>query len=199
MTISTIAGTIATALGVAFIWPQVFRVYAKRSVEGVSATAQLIGLSGTLMWFTYGVSVDSVPMMLSNANIETAIVALVVMLVRKGVLEPWKPVVVFAATVVFCAFFFTYSPTVIGVAGVVIGTPAIIPQVWRAIRSTHLYGVSVSSYSLLAAMGTGWFVYGLSIGDPVVSYPNLVLIPIASYIAARAYGSRGALERMVTA
>ena len=199
MTISTIAGTIATALGVAFIWPQVFRVYAKRSVEGVSATAQLIGLSGTLMWFTYGVSVDSVPMMLANANIETAIVALVVMLVRKGVLEPWKPVVVFAATVVFCAFFFTYSPTVIGVAGVVIGTPAIIPQVWRAIRSTHLYGVSVSSYSLLAAMGTGWFVYGLSIGDPVVSYPNLVLIPSASYIAARAYGSRRALERMVTA
>lgn len=199
MTLSTIAGTIATALGVAFIWPQVIRVYAKRSVEGVSATSQLIGLAGTLMWFTYGITIDSIPMVLSNTNIELAIIALIVMLVRKGALAPWKPIVVFGATGVFCATFVSSSPTVIGVAGVVIGTPAIVPQVWRAIRSTSLFGVSVSSYALLATMGTGWFVYGLSIGDPVVSYPNLVLVPSASYIAWRAYSSRATTETAIAA
>ena len=189
MTLSNIAGPIATLLGVAFIWPQVFRVYSKRSVEGVSPTSHLIGLSGTLMWLTYGVSIGSIPMMISNVNIELAILSLVVMLVRKRALPLWQPVGVFVVTTVFCAVFAVVAPAVIGVAGVIIGTPAIIPQVWRALRTPRLFGVSVSSNALLAAMGSGWFVYGLSIGDPVVSYPNLILIPSASYIAWRAWSS----------
>jgi len=189
MNVSDIAGSVATMLGVAFIWPQVFRVYSKRSVEGVSPTSHLIGLSGTLMWLTYGVSIGSIPMMISNVNIELAILSLVVMLVRKRALPLWQPVGVFVVTTVFCAVFAVVAPAVIGVAGVIIGTPAIIPQVWRALRTPRLFGVSVSSNALLAAMGSGWFVYGLSIGDPVVSYPNLILIPSASYIAWRAWSS----------
>jgi len=187
--VSDIAGSVATMLGVTFIWPQVFRVYSKRSVEGVSPTSHLIGLSGTLMWLTYGVSIGSIPMMISNVNIELAILSLVVMLVRKRALPLWQPVGVFVVTTVFCAVFAVVAPAVIGVAGVIIGTPAIIPQVWRALRTPRLFGVSVSSNALLAAMGSGWFVYGLSIGDPVVSYPNLILIPSASYIAWRAWSS----------
>lgn len=199
MSLSTVAGSIATASGFAFIWPQVIRVYAKRSVVGVSPTAQLIGLSGTLMWFTYGIGTGSVPMAMSNASIELAIIALVVMLVRKGAIAPWKPLIVFAATAVFCAAFVAISPVVIGIAGVAIGTPSILPQVWRAVRSTDLYGVSATSYLLLATMGSGWFVYGLSIGDPVVSYPNLVLVPSASFIAWRAYSSRRVAEPAIAA
>jgi len=194
MNVSDIAGSVATMLGVAFIWPQVFRVYSKRSVEGVSPTSHLIGLSGTLMWLTYGVSIGSIPMMISNVNIELAILSLVVMLVRKRALPLWQPVGVFVVTTVFCAVFAVVAPAVIGVAGVIIGTPAIIPQVWRALRTPRLFGVSVSSNALLAAMGSGWFVYGLSIGDPVVSYPNLILIPSASYIAWRAWSSHHARD-----
>jgi uncharacterized protein with PQ loop repeat len=192
MTVSTVAGFIATVLGVAFIWPQVIRVYAKNSVEGVSATSQLIGLSGTLMWFSYGVATGSTPIIISNINIEIAVIALIVMLIRKGSLPLWKALIVFAATAVFCVAGALVSASIIGIAGVIIGTPAIFPQVWRALRTPRLYGVSVSSYSLLAAMGSGWFAYGLSIGDPVVSYPNLILIPCASYIAWRAWVSRRA-------
>lgn len=192
MTLSNIAGSIATLLGVAFIWPQVIRVYARRSVEGIAPSAHLIGMIGTPMWFTYALTTDSLPMTLSNLNIEIAIVALMVMLVRKKVIPLWKPVVASVATAVFCVTFAFVSPTVVGLAGVVIGTPAIIPQVWRAIRTQHLHGVSVMSNVLLATMGAGWFVYGLSIGDPVVSYPNLVLVPSASFIAWRAWRSRHA-------
>lgn len=83
MTFSGVVGTIASMLGVAFIWPQVVRVYSKQSVEGVSGTSHLIGLTGTLMWLTYGITTDRVPMIVSNLNIEIAIIALMVMLVRK--------------------------------------------------------------------------------------------------------------------
>ena len=192
MTFSGVVGTIGSMLGVAFIWPQVYRVYAKQSVEGVSGTSQLIGLTGTLMWLTYGITTDRLPMIVSNANIEVAIIALMVMLVRKKSLPLWQPVLAFAASAVFCAVFAFVSSAVIGVTGVIIGTPAIIPQVWRAIRTKHLFGVSVSTNVLLAAMGTSWFLYGLAIDDPVVSYPNLVLIPSASFIAWRAWSSHRA-------
>ncbi|NDH45106.1 MAG: hypothetical protein EBY04_01845, partial [Actinobacteria bacterium] len=103
--------------------------------------------------------------------------------------------VVFTATAIFCAVFAQISSTTVGVAGVIVGTPAIIPQVWRALRTKHLFGVSVTSNVLLASMGAGWFTYGLSIGDPVVSYPNLVLIPSASYIAWKAWRSHHVPQR----
>ena len=192
MTFSGVVGTIGSMLGVAFIWPQVYRVYSKQSVEGVSGTSQLIGLTGTLMWLTYGITTDRLPMIVSNANIEVAIIALMVMLVRKKSLPLWQPVLAFAASAVFCAVFAFVSSAVICVTGVIIGTPAIIPQVWRAIRTKHLFGVSVSTNVLLAAMGTSWFLYGLAIDDPVVSYPHIVLIPSASFVAWRAWSSHRA-------
>ena len=192
MTFSGVVGTIASMLGVAFIWPQVVRVYSKQSVQGVSGTSHLIGLTGTLMWLTYGITTDRVPMIVSNLNIEIAIIALMVMLVRKKALPLWQPVLAFAASAVFCIVFAFVSSTVIGVTGVIIGTPAIIPQVWRAFRTKHLFGVSVSTNVLLTSMGIGWFLYGLAIDDPVVSYPNLVLIPSASFIAWRAWSSHRA-------
>jgi len=196
VTFSGVIGTIASMLGVAFIWPQVIRVYSKQSVEGVSGTSHLIGLTGTLMWLTYGITTDRVPMIVSNLNIEIAIIALMVMLVRKKALPLWQPVLAFTASAAFCIVFAFVSSTVIGVTGVIIGTPAIIPQVWRAIRTKYLFGVSVSSNVLLASMGTSWFLYGLAIDDPVVSYPNLVLIPSASFIAWRAWSShRASLSR----
>lgn len=192
MTLSDVAGAIAMALGVAFIWPQVIRAYIRRSVEGVAATSHLIGMIGTPMWFTYGVTTRSLPMILSNFNIQVAISALMFMLVRKKAIPAWKPVTATLATAAFCATIAPISPTIIAIAGIVIGTPAIVPQVWRAFHTEHLHGVSISSNVLLASMGGGWFVYGLSVGDPAVSYPNLVLVPCASYIAWRAWRSRHA-------
>lgn len=167
-------------------------MYSKQSVEGVSGTSNLIGLTGTLMWLTYGITTDRVPMIVSNLNIEIAIIAVTVMLVRKKSLQLWQPVLVFALSATFCVVFAFVSPTVIGVTGVIIDTPAIFPQVWRAFRTKHLFGVSVSTNVLLASMGTSWFLYGLAIDDPVVSYPNLALIPSASFIAWRAWSSHRA-------
>ncbi|MFZ9912931.1 MAG: PQ-loop domain-containing transporter [Ilumatobacteraceae bacterium] len=189
MTLANLSGAMAAVLGVVFIWPQVIRVYVRRSVEGVSGLSHLIGLAGTLMWFTYAVSIDSVPMIVSNLNIEIAIVALMVMLVRQRALPLWMPLAVFAATAVFCATFYVVSPAVVGVAGVVIGTPAIIPQAWRALKAERLYGVSAPSYLLLALMGSGWFLHGYFIDDFVVGYPNLILIPCALLIAWKSWMS----------
>ena len=190
MTLANLSGSIAALLGVVFIWPQVIRVYAKQSVEGVSGLSHLIGLSGTLMWFTYAISTESLPMLISNANIEIAVIALMVMLVRKRALPLWLPVTVFSVTVAYCVVLNLVAPSAVGITGVLIGTPAILPQVWRAIRTEYLLGISASSYLLLATMSLGWFTHGILIDDAIVSYPNFLLAPSALFIAWKAWSSQ---------
>ncbi len=190
VTLANLSGSIAALLGVVFIWPQVIRVYAKQSVEGVSGLSHLIGLSGTLMWFTYAISTQSLPMLISNANIEIAIIALIVMLVRKRALPLWLPITVFSSTAAYCIVLSAVAPSVVGITSVLIGTPAILPQLWRAIRTEHLIGVSPSSYLLLASMSLGWFTHGILIDDAIVSYPNLLLAPSALFIAWKAWSSQ---------
>ena len=190
MTLANLSGSIAALLGVVFIWPQVIRVYAKQSVEGVSGLSHLIGLSGTLMWFTYAISTESLPMLISNANIEIAVIALMVMLVRKRALPLWLPVTVFAVTAAYCVVLHVVAPSAVGITGVLIGTPAILPQLWRAIRTEYLLGVSPSSYLLLASMSLGWFTHGMLIDDAIVSYPNFLLAPSALFIAWKAWSSQ---------
>ncbi len=172
-----------------FIWPQVIRVYARQSVEGVSSAAQLISLAGTMMWLAYGFVVDSVPMVVANTNIQVALIAIAVMMVRKSAMSLWKPVFVVVASIAYCLVLGQVAPSVVGLTGVIIGTPSILPQVWRAIRTERLYGVSASTNLLLVSMGCAWCIHGLLINDPVVAYPNLILIPSASYIAWRAWQS----------
>ena len=190
MTLANLSGSIAALLGVVFIWPQVIRVYAKQSVEGVSGLSHLIGLSGTLMWFTYAISTESLPMLISNANIEIAVIALMVMLVRKRALPLWLPVTVFSVTVAYCVVLNLVTPSAVGITGVLIGTPAILPQVWRAVRTEYLIGISASSYLLLATMSLGWFTHGMLIDDAIVSYPNFLLAPSALFIAWKAWSSQ---------
>jgi MtN3 and saliva related transmembrane protein len=189
VTAADISGFAAAGLGTVFIWPQVIRVYARKSVEGVSSAAQLISLAGTMMWLAYGFVVDSVPMVVANTNIEVALIAIAAMMVRKGAMSLWKPVFVVVASIAYCLVIGRIAPTFVGLTGVIIGTPSILPQVWRAIRTERLYGVSASTYLLLVSMGCAWGLHGYLIDDPVVAYPNLILMPSASYVAWRAWQS----------
>ena len=95
----------------------------------------------------------------------------------------------FSVTVVYCVALNAVAPSAVGITGVLIGTPAILPQVWRAIRTEYLLGVSPSSYLLLASMSLGWFTHGILIDDAILSYPNLLLAPSALFIAWKAWSS----------
>lgn len=185
-----LSGSIAALLGVLYIWPQVIKVYTKKSVEGISGLSHLIGLSGIQMWFTYSINLQSLPMMVSNANNEVAVIVLMVMLVRKRALPLWLPVTVFVGSVAYCVVLNAVAPSAVGITGVLIGTPAIVPQVWRAIRTEYLLGISASSYLLLAMMGLGWLTHGVLIGDAIVAAPNFLLVPSALFIAHKAWSSQ---------
>jgi hypothetical protein len=50
----------------------------------------------------------------------------------------------------------------------------------------------------LTLMGLGWFTHGFAIGDPVVSYPNLILMPCSMTVAWKAWISHRITVREAT-
>ena len=50
-----------------------------------------------------------------------------------------------------------------------------------------LHGVSVPMYALLCATTISWATYGVLVGDPLVVVTNLLVLPCAAVVTARAY------------
>jgi uncharacterized protein with PQ loop repeat len=187
--LADVLGTVATALSIVFIWPQVFRVYAKRSTEGVSAMGQLQSLFASSLWFAYGNMLDRWPQIISSFNIGAANLLILLLQWRyrdiKGrVLWP-----AFAVSVVLAVWWSRISVDLVGAVAMIIGGPSIIPQTWRVWKSEHLYGVSVSTYLLLTGMASAWLSYGIVVNDWYTAGPNVIGVPCAAYITWRAWRS----------
>jgi uncharacterized protein with PQ loop repeat len=158
-------GAIAVFLSVAFIWPQVIRVFVKRSTEGLVPLSFLQGCCGSTLWTIYGIQKPNLQVALSNSLVVVAIIFTLGIFVSR------------------------YSLTLMGWFTVAVGTPAIIPQVVRVYQTERLYGVSSSMYGLLVVCCLTWFGYGALIGDWFVAIPNIVGATGGLYIWIRAVKS----------
>jgi uncharacterized protein with PQ loop repeat len=81
------------------------------------------------------------------------------------------------------------SRDVLGAIAVAVGATGIVPQVIRAAKSSHLVGISVVTFIMVATMSASWGIYGVMINDPYVALPNVVIVPSALFIALRAIQS----------
>ena len=198
MTLESISGLIATACGMAFIWPQVFRIYRRRSVEGLSATTVLIGLINPVLWTAFGYSTGRSLAVFANTNVGIAFILIAVRMAQMKAVNPFVAAAMFVSTVVYCLVMNQISPYVVGVTGLVVSTPMFVPQLWKAIRTRHLYGVSVWSNLLFSVQCCFWVVYGIEVEEWLYIYPNAILLPCGVIIAWRVIRSRrlsaGAVE-----
>ena len=179
-------GFFATFLSVAFIWPQVFRVFAKNSTEGISPPSFLQGCCGSTMWTIYGLNKPETQVAVSNVAVVVAILLILFVCVKHQRVVWWIPVGALVIVSIFGLVIVNYSITLMGWCTVAIGTPAIIPQVVRVYRTDHLYGVSAPMYALLFVCCATWFTYGALIDDWFVALPNIVGMLGAVYIWIRA-------------
>ena len=189
MSFTTVVGFIAPLLSVAFIWPQVVRVFVKDSTEGLSPTSFLQGCTGSAMWTIYGIYKPNTQVAFANFSIVLAIVLILLVCVRHKKINWWLPVLVLSIVSIAGLVVANYSMTMMGWFTVAIGTPAIIPQVVRVYRTERLYGVSATTHGLLFACCITWFTYGALIDDWFVALPNLVGISGSFYIWMRALNS----------
>jgi len=81
------------------------------------------------------------------------------------------------------------SQDVLGAIAVAVGATGIVPQVIRAAKSSHLVGISVVTFIMVATMSASWGIYGVMINDLYVALPNVVIVPSALFIALRAIQS----------
>jgi len=189
VTLADVLGAVATVLSVVFILPQVFRVYAKRSTEGVSAMGQLQNLFASSLWCAYGIMLDRWPQIISSLSIGTANLLILLLQWRYRDIKGRTLWPVFTLSVVLAVWWSQVSVNLIGAVAMVAGGQSIIPQAWRVWKSEHLYGVSVSTYLLLTAMASSWLVYGIVVGDWFIAGPNVIGVPCAAYITWRAWRS----------
>ena len=174
------------SLSFVFTLPQAWRVVRRNTVEGISVLGQLQGFSGATMWVVYG-TVASTPLVVAgNGMVVVGVGTVVIQMVRLAVIPARLPAVLFIGVFAFAVTTSAVSLTTLGAVAAVVGSTGIIPQVYRAAKTPHLKGVSVSTNALLAVMAVSWGLYGLMIDDLLVASQNVILAPAAAYIAMRA-------------
>jgi uncharacterized protein with PQ loop repeat len=197
VTLGAVAGVVSTLLGIAFVWPQVFRVHRERSVEGLSLSTNLANVSGAILWTVFGLASGRTIAFVANVSVGIGLVMITAMFVRQRVVTMAKTMIVIVGTMATCGLLLAFSTRAIGVIGLVVSSLAILPQLWRALTSVQLHGVSVSANLLLCATAIGWFIYGLEVAEPLYVYPNGILVPCTLAIALRAWLTRESRAHLV--
>lgn len=186
MTFTSVLGALCLVLGISFAWPQVLRVYRVKSVEGISPRGQLHGLSGCVLWTVYAYVQTITPMMIANTFVLTAMILVTAALVHHRKMPLWHLLGVLAGFAAFGIGMSIISPAIAGWFAIVIGATSIIPQAVYVLRYANLSGVSIGMYGLMVVNGIAWTLYGIAIGDLLVCFPNLILVPCALMISAKA-------------
>ncbi|TRZ71913.1 MAG: PQ-loop repeat-containing protein [Actinobacteria bacterium] len=177
------------SLSFTFTIPQAYRVVRRNTVEGVSVFSQMQSLSGSILWVVYGIAAQSYLVVTANVMTIIGFGVVIIAQVRHRAVS-WQRVLVVEIAVVSIAIFSgVFSRDVLGVLAVVVGGTGIVPQAIRAARTTHLVGVSVTTFAMVVVMSVSWGIYGLMIDDLYVATPNVVIVPSALFIMLRALQS----------
>jgi uncharacterized protein with PQ loop repeat len=175
--------------------PQAYRVVAHNTVEGVSATSQMQGFAGSILWIAYGIHSETYLVVMANVMTILGFGIVIAKMVAHRAVTLQRVAFVEVGVVVVC--FLSFS--LLALIAVAVGSTGIIPQVVRAARTSHLTGVSVATYAIIAVMSAAWFAYGVMIDDVFVSAPNVIIVPAATFIAFRAIRSHRAYSRTMVA
>jgi uncharacterized protein with PQ loop repeat len=190
MQLSDVLAPVCTALSVGLIWPQVWRVYRLRTVEGLAPIGTLHGLTACTLWTMYGVARSVAPLIVSNGAIGAAMLLLAAAQIRHRALRVRDVAAVLAVTVSVGTAALAVSTTLGGTLAVVVGVTSIVPQTIHAARVADLSAISLPTYGLICASGFLWGTYGALIGDGVVIVTNVLILPCAMFIAVMAWRSR---------
>ena len=179
--------------------PQAYRVVAHNTVEGVSATSQMQGFAGSILWIAYGIHSETYLVVMANVMTILGFGIVIAKMVAHRAVTLQRAILVELGVVVVSFAALSISPTLLALIAVAVGSTGVIPQVIRAARTSHLTGVSVATYTIIAVMSASWFAYGVMIDDVFVSAPNVIIVPAATFIAFRAIRSHRAHSRTMVA
>jgi uncharacterized protein with PQ loop repeat len=180
-------GLWCTTLSVAFVWPQVARVYRQHTVDGIAPNGTLHGAVASGLWMLYGLARGDVAISVANAAVVVAMSLIAAQQIRHGTLTRRKAALTAAGVVVVGGIAVAISPAAVGWLAIVAGATSVLPQTFHVLRAPTLDGVSVPMYALLCVTTLSWAAYGLALGDPLVVVTNLLVLPCAGLVMSRTW------------
>jgi len=161
------------SLSFMFTIPQAYRVVRRNTVEGISVSSQLQNLSGSILWVVYGFAAETYLVVLANVMTICGFGVVVLKQIQLGAVTFRKAFVVEACVIALAVSALVISQDILGVAA----------------RTSHLVGVSVVTFAMVATMSVSWGIYGLMIDDWFVALPNVGIVPSSLFVMFRAIQS----------
>lgn len=195
VSVEDVVSVVAVVLTVVFAWPQVFRAL-RHGVDGVSAGAITQSMVAASAWLGYGIARGLVPVLVANLGVMSGQLVVTLELVRHGAIPRSSAAVAITGAVALIALsqVSVLTDPIVAVAGLVACT-SVLTQLLEVLREPHrLEGLSASTYGLLTGMSVAWFVYGVLLSDVVIIATNVIVFPMAAYIAWAASRSHHELE-----
>lgn len=180
MSVQEIFGWLGGSAGAILLYPQVWRLWVGRQHNGLSVQANAISALYSFGWVAYGVSQDSLSMVVTNAN---ALVGMLLILVgnvwlAQPPLRRWLPVLLTGLAVLIGVRVFLGAAAMgsIVAAGAII---SISTQVLHLVRQRRrgdydMSGVSRLRWGLGAYCNAMWVIYALIGWDMVMLVPAAV-------------------------
>lgn len=190
MQATAVLGPICTALSVSFVWPQVVRIYRLNIVDGIAPNGTLHGLAACTLWTLYGSARGIGPIIVSNAAVGVAMTLIGAKQISHRMLALPRLVAVIVAALAIGGAALAVSPVLAGWLAIVVGVTSIIPQTIYVARTTELAGVSLVMWTMVISSLGLWSIYGSLIRDWLVVTTNVLLLPCALYVLAKAARSR---------
>lgn len=182
-----VLGVWCTALSVAFVWPQVARVYRHHTVDGIAPKGTLHGGIASSLWMLYGLAAGDLAISVANAAVVLAMGLIATQQIRHGVLSARTASATVLLVAVVGGIGLAISPAAVGWLAIVAGATSVLPQTFHVLHAPTLHGVSVPTYALLCLTTVSWASYGFGIGDPLVIATNLLVLPCAALVMSRTW------------
>ena len=185
-----VLGLWCTGLSVAFVWPQVARVFRQRTVDGIAPTGTLHGAVASALWMLYGLARGDVAISVANAAVVVAMSLIASQQIRYRTLSSRTAASTFLLVVIVGGCGLAVSPDVVGWLAIIAGATSVLPQTFHVLHAPTLHGVSVPTYALLCLTTMSWASYGVVVGDPLVVLTNLLVLPCAALVVSRTLASQ---------
>lgn len=84
MDVATIIGLVAAACTTISFLPQMIKSWKTKSTKDVSLPMYILQITGAVLWLTYGIMLNSLPMILANSVALVFVLSIVYLKVRYG-------------------------------------------------------------------------------------------------------------------
>jgi uncharacterized protein with PQ loop repeat len=158
-------GFLAGSIGVAFAFPQLWKIVKHKKTEGVSLTAWLLGFVSNISWAIYGFRVHALSQSVTNFVIAIVSLAILITLIKEKHTSERIKVILITFIGSLLAVIAVWVLPLAGVFIVLMGlTLRLAAQAWLSIKNyfkSQQTEVSLLTYWIMLTSNIIWVLYGI--------------------------------------